>query len=204
MEKIVIVGMGGHALNVIETIERCGLYRIAGYTDFHVGTARPDLTWLGTDDELETLFQNGCKNAVVTVGQIGPDKIRHKLYDRCRKIGYCMPAIIDDTAVVAASARISDGCYIGKTAVVNSGAAIGKMSIINNGAIIEHGNTIGEYCHVAVHATLCGDVTVGENTFIGASATIIQGVSVGRDCIIGAGSLVRHPVLDGEKVYGVV
>lgn len=202
MEEIVIVGYGGHAQNVIETIDRCGSYKIIGYTDLIEYPGNSGYPYLGTDDALEEIYKTGCHNAFCAVGQVGTDVIRHKIYSRLKKIGFNLPAIIDRTSLVAEDVSIGEGSYVGKFSLVNAGSIIGKMCIVNNGALIEHGCTIGDHCHVAVHATLCGEVEVGSNSFIGASATVIQGVSIGEACIIGAGSLIRHSVESGQKVYG--
>ena len=204
MEKIILVGFGGHARSVADSIEQAGKYQIIGYTD--VKKANPDngYSYLGRDDELTHIFENGTHLAAVTVGQLGTDRTRHKLYERLKQIGFELPVIIDPSVMVADHVVIEEGTFVGKGAIINSNSHIGKMCIINTGALCEHDNVIGDFCHIAVRAVSSGMVTIGSNSFIGANATIIQGVNLGNEVVIGAGSVVLHDVKDKEKRYGIV
>lgn len=201
MEGIVLIGGGGHALSVADSIIKGKNYEIVGYTD--ISDAHIHLRYLGTDDILESVFEKGVVNAAITVGYLGKSSIRDRLYNMTKKAGFRLPKIIDPSAVVSSSADIDEGVFVGKNAIVNTGAKIGKMCIINTGAIIEHNNRIGEYSHIAVGATLCGDVCVGEHTLIGANSTIIQEVNIGMNAIIGAGSVVIGNVPDNGRIVGV-
>ncbi len=204
MEKIVLIGFGGHARSVADCITRMGKYDIAGYTDINKSDADNGYAYLGTDKELKAIFESGVENAVVTIGQIGTDVNRHKIYEQLKTIGFRLPIIADPSAIIAESAHISEGTFIGKGTIINSNASIGRMCIINTGALIEHDNKIGDFCHIAVRAVLSGMVSVGDNSFVGANATIIHGITLGREVVIGAGSTVIHNVNDNEVRYGLV
>ena len=71
MEDIVLVGFGGHAKSVIDTIERGGKYRIAGFTEVRQCEDYHGYTCLGSDDRLEAIFRSGVKNAAVCIGFMG-------------------------------------------------------------------------------------------------------------------------------------
>lgn len=204
MDDIVLVGFGGHARSVADCIERAGLYHIVGYTDFEESFPDNGYKYLGTDDMLQKIYDNGTRKAVVTLGQIGTDCVRHKLYDLLKNIGFELPAIIDPSAIIAENVKITEGTFIGKGAVINSNVCIGKMSIINTGVLCEHDNIVGEFCHIAVRAVCSGAVHIGDNSFVGANSTIIQGVNIGKGTVIGAGSIVLHNVNNGETRYGIV
>lgn len=195
MKDIMIVGFGGHALSIVDTIMRSGDYSIAGYTDFK--EHKSSLKYLGTDDCLETIFASGITNAIVGVGYLGKGEVRNRLYEKLKKIGYELPIICDPSAIVSMTATIGEGSFIGKNVVINNGASVGKMAIINTNALIEHECRIGDFTHVAVSAVLCGGVTVGDMAFIGANSTIIQGMEIERKMIIPAGEVVRKSVRGG-------
>lgn len=205
MNDIILIGAGGHAKSVVDSIEKCKEYRILGFTDIaHVETYR-GYPYLGNDDVLNSYFRKGVKYAFITLGFLGGNSaIRIALYNKLKKIGYKLPIIIDPSAIIALDSEIGEGTFIGKKCVINSSSQIGKMCIINTGAIIEHDNHIENYTHVSVNATLCGNVSIGESSFIGAGATIIQGISINRKSVIGAGSVVLRNILSNETVYGIV
>ncbi len=189
MRDIVLVGFGGHAKSVADTIERIGQYNIVGYTDVKEDTACSRYKYLGTDDILQDLYESGIKYAAVCVGYMGKGNIRDKLYDAIKSIGYELPVLIDPSAVVSETSIIGEGTFIGKGAIVNAEARLGKMCIINTGAIVEHEDVIGDYVHVAIGARLCGQVKLEDHVFIGAGAVVVQGVSVEKERMIRAGEV---------------
>lgn len=202
MEKILIIGYGGHAKSVIDSIKTAGQYEVAGYTDIedkHVA----GIPYLGTDDCLPLIYERGVHKAAFGLGFMGKSELRNSLYQQVKEIGFELPVITDPSAVVSNSARIGEGTFIGKRAVVNAGAVIGKMCIINTGSIIEHENHIGAFTHIAVGTVLCGDVRIGEQCLIGANSTIIQGITVGDKSIVGAGSVVIDDIGCSKTVVGV-
>ena len=165
VKEIVLVGFGGHAKSVIDSIEGMKAYKIAGYVDC---ADMPDYK--------------------------GYTRSRNQLYEYMKKIGYRFPVIVDQSAIIASDAVIQEGTYIGKRAVINADARIGRMCIINTGAIIEHECVVGDFSHVAVGANLCGQCVVGENTFIGAGATVIQQRQIGNEAIVGAGCTIKRNI----------
>lgn len=204
MEDIILLGLGGHAHSVVDSIEQAGRYNILGFLDTEemLGKRFRDYFVLDTDDALQTYFDKGIKNVFVTIGFMGHGNIRNQLYKQLKDIGYTVPNVIDSTAVVSKNAELEDGIFIGKNAVVNANAQIGKMCIINTGAIVEHDCRIGRFSHIAVGSVVCGAVSVGEQTLIGANATVIQERKVGNCCIIGAGTIISKDVQDNMIRYG--
>ena len=88
-------------------------------------------------------------------------------------------------------------------AVIQSCANIGKHCIINTCASVDHDCLLGDFVHVAPHATVLGGVTIGEGSWIGAGAVLKQYVTIGKNCTIGAGAVVLRDVPDGTTVIGV-
>lgn len=189
MQEIIIVGYGGHAKSVVDCIERKKEYRIIGYTDLIKKESQ--YPYLGDDTVLKQYYENGVENVAVGIGYLGKYDIRERIYNNLKEIGFNIPTIVDPSAIISESAVIGEGVFVGKRAVVNSEAIIGKMSIINTGAIIEHECNVGDFTHVAVNATLCGQVNTGIASFVGASATILQCRIIPNNTIIPAGSVFR-------------
>lgn len=204
--KLVLIGGGGHCKSVLDTILRINFYDDIVITDPNIkpGTEILGKKVVGSDDCLEKLFNNGYKDAFITVGQVMTSDIRQRLWENASSIGFNFPAICDPSAVVSPSAIISQGVYIGKNTVINAEVVLSENCIINNGAIIEHDAKIGCFTHIAVGAIICGEVIIGDNTLIGAGSTIIQCLNVGNSSIIGAGSTVIRNIGNNEKVYGIV
>ena len=206
MEDIILLGLGGHAHSVVDSIEQGGKYNIVGFLDTEEmqGKRYKDYCVLDTDDALQKYFDRGIRNAFVTIGFMGHGIVRNRLYQRLKDIGYILPNIIDRTAVLSENVILEEGIFVGKKAVINANAVIKKMCIINTGAIVEHDCRINSFSHIAVGTVLCGGVLVGEQTFIGANATVIQEKIIGKHCIIGAGTIVNKNVQDYVIRYGIM
>ena len=206
MEDIILLGSGGHSKSIVDMIEEQELYHIIGflelpekkefsYRGYHV---------IGDDSQLPKLYNKGIKYAFPAMGHMGRNNIHEKLIDEVVKIGFCVPNIIDTSAIIAKDVEIpkDSGIFIGKRVVINSNAQIGKGVIINTGAIIEHDCMVEDETHVAVGAIVCGEVHIGRACLIGAGSTIRQCLSVGAHSIVGAGSVVLDHVSEGRIIYG--
>lgn len=204
MKRIILVGAGGHAKTVVETIERTGDYEIVGFVAPGDIGEEVYLSYkiIGNDDHLGELYNKGIRHAFVCIGFMGLPSIRERLYTELKKVGFKVPIIIHPSSVVASDVTIGEGTYIGRNAIINADARIGKMCIINSAAVVEHECSIGDFSHVAVSAVICGQTAIGANVFIGANATVIQNVTIGNGSVIGAGSLVRKNIKDKTKVLG--
>jgi UDP-perosamine 4-acetyltransferase len=76
-------------------------------------------------------------------------------------------------------------------AVIQNDCVIGKNSIINTNVTIDHGSKIGNSCHVAPGAVVCGDVLMGNNCFIGAGSIVTEGTKLADNTIVKAGQVVN-------------
>lgn len=205
MEDIVLIGMGGHAKGVVDTIERQKRYHVIGFIEQQgeQSKAYKNYKVIGFDSDLGFLYNRGVKNAFITIGYLGNSQVRKNLYEKVKLIGYHLPVIIDDTAAVAKDTHIDEGSYVGKNAIINADSHIGKMCIINNGAVVEHDCMIGEYSHIAVGAVVCGMSHIKKQCFVGANASVMQGITVGANTIIGAGAVVINNVASNCTVVGI-
>lgn len=202
MEKIIILGKGGHSRSLVDIIEKEGKYEVAGYVmnENHHQTEREGYPVIGSDADLGQLFQSGIRNVAIGVGYLGKSDLRERLWAELKAIGFRLPVICDPSAILARDAKFGEGTMIGKGAIVNANASVGKMCIINTGAIIEHDCEVGDFSHISIGSILCGNVKTGKSVFTGANSTIIQGINIGNRCIIGAGTTVRKNVEDKHMV----
>ena len=112
-EKIVLIGGGGHCHSVIDVIEQENRYEIIGIVDTKENIGKKVLNYdvIACDDDLETIFET-CKNAIITVGQIESNKIRVKIYNKLKQIGFNLPVIISPFAYVSKHSMIDEGTVV--------------------------------------------------------------------------------------------
>ncbi|PHS31927.1 MAG: serine acetyltransferase [Alkaliphilus sp.] len=203
-KKILLIGGGGHCKSVVDSLLQTNQYSEIGIIDKkeNIGILTLSIPVIGCDDDLSKLYGEGYRYAFITVGSIGNTKLRTKLFEMIEKIGFEIPSIIDDTAIVSKHVRIKKGVFVGKNAVINAGTFIGKGAIINTSATIEHDCKIEEFTHIAPDAVLCGEVQIGANTHIGARSVVKQQSKIGANTIIGMGSVVLKDVKEDIIAYG--
>ena len=195
MDKILLIGAGGHARSCIDVLEEENQFEIAGLIEKGERISNNSLGYsvIGTDDDLKVLRKH-YKNAIITVGQIKSPKIRIKLYQLLKELDFTLPVIVSPHAYVSKHAQIGEGSIIMHGVIINANAKIGNNCIINNRALIEHDAVIGDHCHIATGAIINGEVSVGNETFIGSGAITKQCISIGNNCIVGAGIILKNDV----------
>jgi sugar O-acyltransferase (sialic acid O-acetyltransferase NeuD family) len=194
MDKIIVVGGGGHA-KVLISILRKGSWDICGYSEKQDRGTILDVPYLGNDDILKTvILKNRSCKAIVGVGKIDTSPIRLSLQHRIKILGFEIPPVVSPNAVINREVEIGEGTLVCDGAVVNSGTIIGKACIINSNSTIEHDCRLGEDVHIAPGVTLSGEICIGHHCMIGAGAVVIQNITICENCLVGAGSTVINDI----------
>ncbi len=200
---VIVIGSGGHAKVVIDTL-LCAGRRVIGRTDRDPGRGGIDIQgvpFLG-DDAALSAHDPAAVELANGIGSTGDPSRRIAVFETFRARGFRFTHVIHPSAVIAADAEIGEGAQIMAGAIVQPGCRIGGNVIVNTGAQVDHDCAIGEHVHVAPGAVLCGEVTIGARSHVGAGAVVIQRVRVGEDCLAAAGAVVINSVADGTRVAG--
>ena len=192
MNKLILLGGGGHCKSCIDVIEQEGNYAIAGILDTEelLGQKVLGYDFIGTDDDIKK-FANEGYAFLITVGQIRTSSIRKKLFSLLSKNSAVIATIISPRAYVSKHANVGKGTIIMHDALVNASASIGENCIINTKALIEHDAVIEDFCHISTSAVINGGVTVKEGTFFGSNAVSKEYIVTDKDDFIKAGSTCK-------------
>lgn len=202
MDKIVVIGGGGHAKVVICVLKKLG-YAITGYTDNHDRGTILGIPHFGNDSDLSALIEKKqCRAAILGVGKVDTSDTRLSLQWRFTELGFAFPAICSPHAVVNEEVTLGAGSVVFDGAIVNSGTTLGVACIVNTGSTIDHDCVIGANVHLAPGVTLSGGVTVGDNCMIGTGTRIIQSLTICEGCLIGAGSTVVGDISEAGTYIG--
>ena len=188
MKKIILVGGGGHCKSCIDVIENENKYKIIGIID---KKKKKLLNYKIFEENYlnKKLITNNY--ALVTVGQIKNYKVRVKLFNRLKDLGFKMASIISPSAYVSKHAVIGQGTIVMHGAIINAGVIIGNNCIINTNSLIEHDVAIGDHTHISTEATINGGVVIGNKVFIGSRSIIKDNISIGDCSIVGAGLYIK-------------
>lgn len=198
---LVVIGAGGHAKVVIDSIVLSGTARIVGLTD--ADTTRRHVAGfsvLGSDDVLQRLRGEGVTKAFVALGD---NRLRRKVMMRARAMGFELLNAIHPSAVISPSARLGGGVAVMAGVVINAETQVDDGAIINTGAVVDHDGRIGQASHIGPRCALAGNVSIGEEVFLGVGAVVVPGVTIGARTMVGAGACVVSDLPEAVVAVGV-
>ncbi|RED84036.1 acetyltransferase [Cohnella phaseoli] len=203
MKPLIIMGGGGHAKVIAESLSLMGLEEaIIGFTALDGSMELFNMPYIGDDSAiLEYNKEEIC--LINAVGSTGRNQFRTKLFKDFHERGFAFANVVHPAAILSKYVTIGVSVQIMAGAIIQSGTRIGDNVIVNTGSRIDHDCIVGNHVHVSPGAILCGSVVVEDEVHIGAGATVIQGITLGRGSIVGAGAVVIKNVLPYTTVVGI-
>lgn len=203
--KLIIIGAGGHAKNIIEILERLDSYDVIGVTTKEKTAEKEFFGYpiLGTDDDLPSFYQRGVRHAVIGVGGYRNNLLRADRFFHVKQLGFEVVSLVDPSVFVGRSVQIGEGCVMMPRSLLNTDCRIGNNVVVHIHSFIGHESTIGDHTLISGGVNLGANVTVGEHSFVAIGATIVSGVNLGRNVLVGAGAVVVKDVPDNTTVMGV-
>ncbi|MBO9544851.1 acetyltransferase [Caulobacter sp.] len=197
---VVIIGGGGHAKVVIESLRASGL-TVAAIVDADP-TPRQVLgvPVVGDDLKLPDLKGQGLSQLFIAIGD---NRLREKLGRKAQGLGFVLVNAIHPSAVISPSAKLGQGVAVMAGVAINADTDVSDLAIINTGAVVDHDGRLGVACHLGPASALAGGVTVGDRAFLGVGARVIPGVTIGADTTVGAGGVVVRDLPDAVLAIGV-
>ncbi len=186
---MVLYGASGHCKVVIDILESMGIL-----IDYIVDDDPNVNELLGFDVRRDV---GEYDELIVTIGS---PKARKKIVESTKVKSY--GTVVHPSAIVSLRATIGEGTVVILGAIINSCAKVGKHCIINTGSTVCHDVVLGDFVHVAPHATVTGAVTVSEGTLMGVCSCAIPCMKIGSWTTVGAGVAVVKDVPDGVTVVG--
>lgn len=203
MEKIIVVGGGGHAKVIISILKKIEKYEIIGFTSLEKKEEIFGVPFLGSDEVLNEYFNKGVQKLALGLGQIKSSEPRRKIVNKLLEIGFDFPKIVSPDSIISEDVEIGNGTIIMNGVVVNCATCIGNFSIVNTNSSIDHDCNIGSFTHIAPGATLGGEVKVGVDVLIGIGTNVMQCTEICDGCIISAGSTVSKSLYKKGIYRGV-
>jgi|SRR5690554_4831569 len=204
MEKLILIGGGGHCKSCIEVIESTNEYEIVGILDVASKVGEDILGYkiIGTDEDIPKFIQKGIQSFFATIGQIKSATIKKEVFKNIYRHKGTSPVIISKHAIVSKRSNIGAGTIVMHGAIVNADVAIGENCIINTKANIEHDVTIGDHVHISTGAVVNGQVNIGHEVLIGSNSTIRNLIDICDNAVIGANSMVTKDIIEAGIYVG--
>lgn len=199
MKNLIIVGAGGYAKSVLDSVDHMN-FRMIGYIDDikPKGAMHQGYPVLGNTIDCVEDYQD-----YVYFVAIGNNRKRREWFLKLKERNLSLINVIDKSALVSVVSDIGEGTFIGKLAILNHGCSVGDNCVINTRALIEHGCHIQDHVNISTNATLNGDVVCEEGCFVG-SGTVVNGqLTISEWSLVGSGAVVIKDVKPNTTVVGV-
>lgn len=186
MKKIVVVGNGGFAKEVVWLIERINAvyptWDFLGFIDCDTNAK----SVIGNDDFLVN-YQEDIFVAVA----IGSSDVRKKITEKYKINSHIhFPNLFDPSVMVSKSIVYGEGNIICAGVILTVDIKIGNFNIINLDCTIGHDVTIDDFVTLNPSVNVSGNTIIESISNIGTGTHIIQGLRIGYNSILGAGAVV--------------
>ena len=195
-EKLVIIGAGHLANEIVDFIQHYELFDIIG---FAVNKDRIQYDeYLGTPvypiEDLETYIDKSKVKLFLAISwyhnMMG---VREAKYNELKERGFTFANVISPRAMIWSN-NIGEGNWICDNVYIGYRATIGNNNVFRACCDVQHYSVIGDNCFIADMSMLAGHVTLGNRCFIGISCAIHNKVKIGEKCVIGGGSVIKKDV----------
>ena len=211
MQKIVIVGAGGFACEVLDIVMAQNAispqYEFVGFIDenrAHWGMVLNGHPVLGGFEWFETQD----KAQIQVTCAVGNPAVRQELVEKASALGLRFCTITHPTAVLTPFVKLGEGVIITAGCILTNRIKVGNHVHLNLDCTIGHDAIMDDFATLAPGVHVSGWVFLRKRVYVGTGAVIINGtqeepVIIGDDAVIGAGACVIGSVSEGLTVVGV-
>lgn len=205
LRKIVIIGAGGHAREVLDILLTCHTdesTELLGFIDENPDRHGQILVGFPILGDFRW-FEQVNRSEIAVICAVGAPYVCRKLVNRAKALGLQFANVISPQAWISPHARLGQGVIVFPGVIINSGVLIGNHVTLNVSVTVSHDTVIGDFCNINPGAHLAGNVSIGEGCYIGMGANIIQGITIGPWSVIGAGAVVVNDIPANVTAVGV-
>jgi sugar O-acyltransferase (sialic acid O-acetyltransferase NeuD family) len=206
MEKVVILGAGGHAREVLWGFEEDNKvmprWEVLGFIDENTRNKGLVLCNLPILGDFGWFDRAPCRDIHVISG-VGNCRTKLHFAEEAGRLGLDFCSIVHPSVLMSSRVEVGEGTVIAAASILTTDVRIGKHVTVNLDCTISHDVAMGDYCTLAPGCHISGNVTLEDGVDLGTGSTIIQGRSVGAWSTIGAGAVVVDDIPPDVTAVGV-
>ena len=187
MEKLLLVGAGGFGRVVLEHANEKN--ECAFIDDgIDIGSEIRGAKVIGKTSDIAALYPE-YKLLIVTIGD---NKLREKLYQDSKKIGYGFPNIEGKNVYISPYAEVGTGCVFQNNVTIQNGSHVGNGVILNPGVEVHHDSFVDDYSLIYTNSVIRTYARVGKRVKLGSNVTISNEASVEDDSVVDDGKTIDN------------
>ena len=202
MRKLIIIGNSANSRLARFYFDKDSEYDVVGYalTKEFIKADTFDGLSVYAIEEIKNLFTPENCDAFVAVGYNKMNKIRQKLYDELKELGYRLPNYISPRCSFLTSEPIGDNNFILEDNTIQPFVKIGSNNVLWSGNHIGHDGSIGDNNFITSHVVVSGFVKIKNNCFLGVNATIRDAITIENETLVAAGAIIMKDTVE-KGVY---
>ena len=203
MNRVIIIGAGGHAAE------------IADYINFSSNREDNQLKIIGLLDDnpesykcygFEAPFLGNIKEHMIRkdvsyLMGIANLKYRKPIIQDFLLKGAEFLTFVHPTATISRTVEIGIGSIIGPYVNLGPNVRVGTFNLINSRCSLGHDTKIGDYNFISPNVCFSGFTKIGDENLFGINSATIPNVRVGNKNKIAAGMVIDQNIKDSEVVF---
>ena len=206
MNKIIIVGAGGHAAELVDYLvyinqvaksqaEQFDIIGLIDDSEANYHSYNYDYPYLGTIQNHKVIADAGYVMGIANM------KYRRTIIEKLLANNAHFQTLIHPTSLISPSAIIGKGCVISHNVSIGPKAILENFNLINSRCTIGHDSKIGSYNFLSPQVVTGGLAVVGDENFLGTNAVVLPAITLGNNNIVAAGMIVDKKVADTTTVF---
>ncbi|MEL4242485.1 acetyltransferase [Shewanella xiamenensis] len=191
MKKLIVVGGGGFAKEVIWLANDCG-YHVYGVLDDNTlvhGKRILDVPILGYVSDWASY--SDCEFIVA----IGSPRTRKLVVEKMNTLGIPeFATLVHPTVIKSNQVTFDIGCMVCAGMVFTVEITVGKHCIFNINGTVGHETQVGDYVTIAPIVAISGNVNLQDCVEVGTGASIRQGVTLSKGAMLGMGGVLTKNI----------
>jgi len=201
-ERLIIVGAGGLGREVLWTARALSdRWEPLGFLDDDErlrGRSISELPVLGRIDDWPRYHED----ARVVVA-LGAPRIRKAVVERLEALAATRFATLVHPSVHENRyGSVGEGSILCAGSLYSDRTRIGRHCLINALSTLGHDAVLGDFCTLASHVGVCGNVTLAPGVELGTGVVVVPGITIGQGSLCCAGAVVANPVAPAALVAG--
>lgn len=200
MNKLAVVGAGGHGRVVADLAEMLGCYSAINFFDDFKPKGSLSGNWQVVGN-IDNLIKEKKQYSHIALG-LGDNGLRKNVFLKLKQNGCKLINLIHPNALLSPSVTLGEGNVICAGVVLNAFVKVGDACIINTRSSIDHDSNLMDFSHVSPAACVAGSVEVGRLSWIGMGALIKNNLIIGEAVTVGMGAVVTKNIAPNQTVIG--
>ena len=207
MKKVIIVGAGGHAAELVDylvymnqlqksqTLQEWEIVGLIDDSEANYHAYHYNFPYIGTIKNHQLIENVGYVMGIANM------KYRKVIIEQLVAAGAEFISLIHPTALISPTAKIGIGCVISHNVSIGPKAVLGDFNLINSRCTIGHDSKIRNYNFLSPQVVTGGFAEMGNENFIGTNAVVLPAITMGSNNTIAAGMIVDKKIEDNTTVF---